>query len=334
MNRFAEWLARPYVALGFLALGMTIIPLNDALVKLLGETMPLGEIIAIRSLMSIMLIAVFSTGLKRMMKLDAAAFWQFTGRGMCLVVAMVLFFVSLGSLPLASAVAIFFISPLMIMLLSVPLLGERIGIHRILSVIAGMAGCVLIIRPGAADFQIETLLVLGSALSYALFQIWTRKLKSTGNLSAMVAVQHCCYAAAGCTLLLINVAMPFDDLRNPSLAFLLRGPVSIDAGQLLYLFFCAFAVLLLSVASSNAYRTVEASLIAPLEYTAIPMGAFWGIVIWGDWPLPTAWAGMALILAGGLYAIYREQARAVAVITTVPMPASAAMAQYPDEDTD
>ena len=79
MNRFAEWLARPYVALGFLALGMTIIPLNDALVKLLGETMPLGEIIAIRSLMSIMLIAVFSTGLKRMMQLDAAAFWQFTG---------------------------------------------------------------------------------------------------------------------------------------------------------------------------------------------------------------------------------------------------------------
>jgi len=118
-----------------------------------------------------------------------------------------------------------------------------------------------------------------------------------------------------------------NDLANPSLAFLLRGPASIDAIQLLFIFICAFAVLLLSVTSSNAYRVVEASLIAPFEYTAIPLGVFWGIVIWDDWPLPMAWAGMALILVGGLYAVYRERARQVAVITNVPMPASASMVQ-------
>ncbi len=72
-----------------------------------------------------------------------------------------------------------------------------------------------------------------------------------------------------------------NDLANPSLAFLLRGPASIDAMQLLFIFICAFAVLLLSVTSSNAYRVVEASFIAPFEYTAIPLGVFWGIVIWG-----------------------------------------------------
>jgi drug/metabolite transporter (DMT)-like permease len=327
MQKFATWFAKPYVALGFLALGMAVIPVNDALIKLLGETLPLGQIVAIRSIMSIVLIALFSDGLRRMLHLDAGTFWQFVGRGMCLVVAMVLFFASLGSLQLATAVSIFFVSPLMITLLSVPLLGEKIGVHRVMSVLAGMAGCVLIIRPGAADFQIETLLVLASALSYALFQIWTRRLKSAGDLSALVAVQHCCYAVTGCGMLLFNFVQPMNDLANPSLAFLLRGPASIDAIQLLFIFICAFAVLLLSVTSSNAYRVVEASLIAPFEYTAIPLGVFWGIVIWDDWPLPMAWAGMALILVGGLYAVYRERARQVAVITNVPMPASASMVQ-------
>ena len=119
MDRFAEWFARPYVALCFLAIGMAVIPLNDALIKLLGDTMPLGQIVTIRSLMSLALIALFSSGLRRMMGLSRAVFWQFVGRGMCLVVAMVLFFASLGSLSLSSAVAIFFTAPLMIALLSV-----------------------------------------------------------------------------------------------------------------------------------------------------------------------------------------------------------------------
>ena len=107
MSRLAEWFARPYVALCFLAFGMAVIPLNDALIKLLGETMPLGQIVAIRSLMSLAFIALFSSGLRRMTGLSSSVFWQFVGRGMCLVVAMVLFFASLGSLSLASAVAIF-----------------------------------------------------------------------------------------------------------------------------------------------------------------------------------------------------------------------------------
>ena len=325
MSRFAEWLSRPHVALCLLAFGMAVIPLNDALIKLLGKGMPLGQIVFIRSLMSLALIAMFSSGLRRMTSLSRLVFWQFVGRGMCLVVAMVLFFVSLGSLSLASAVALFFTAPLLITLLSVPLLGEKIGIHRVLSVIAGMAGCLLISRPGTADFQVETLLVLASALSYALFQIWTRRLKSVGDLPAMVAVQHCCYAVSGGVMLLFNFAMPYNELENASLAFLLRGPTSVDVNDLTLIAICAFAVLLLSVASSNAYRSVEASLIAPFEYAAIPMGVFWGIVIWQDWPISSAWTGMVLILVGGLYAVYREHTRNVVLITKVPMPASTAM---------
>lgn len=203
---------------------MAVVPLNDALIKLLGEAMPLGQIVFIRSLISLAFIALLSSGLQRMTGLSSSVFWQFVGHGMCLVVAIVLFFASLGSPSLASAVAIFFTAPLLITLLLVALLGEKIDIHCVRSVIAGMSGCLLIIRLGTADFQGETLLVLGSALSYALFQIWTRHLKSVGDLPAMVAAQHCCYGVAGGAMVLFNLASPFNQLENASLAFCRAAP--------------------------------------------------------------------------------------------------------------
>jgi S-adenosylmethionine uptake transporter len=88
-----------------------------------------------------------------MFRLSSPIFWQFIGRAMCLVVAMLLFFVSLGSLPLANVIAIFFVSPMIITVLSVPLLGETIGIHRLASVSAGMAGVLMIVSRVAVIFS-------------------------------------------------------------------------------------------------------------------------------------------------------------------------------------
>ena len=100
----------------------------------------------------------------------------------------------------------------------------------------------------------------------------------------------------------------------------------------LFVLICCLSVLFLSVASSNAYRSVEASVIAPFEYTAIPFGAFWGVVIWGEWPTLQAWIGMVLILFGGIYTLYRENIRNVDVATSAPMPAAAASAQQNFDD--
>jgi drug/metabolite transporter (DMT)-like permease len=217
----------------------------------------------------------------------------------------------------------------------VPLLGERIGIHRVLSVCLGLGGVLLIIRPGTADFRIESVIVFGAALSYALFQIWTRRLKGKGSLSAMVTVQQICYIVAALPVLLVNAVWPRPESANVSLDFLLRAPTMPTGQDILFLGFCTLAVLFLSVASSNAYRSVEASIIAPFEYTAIPFAVVWGILIWNEWPDALGWGGMAMILAGGLYTIYRERARDVEVMTGAPMPASAsASASQPTDDGD
>ena len=330
MKTITDKISTPFFALGLLTIAMGIIPLNDALIKLMSKDVPLGEIVAIRAVFTLSLLGIFTHSLRSMLALPARVFWLFFARGMCLVLAMVLFFVSLGSLPLASVIAIFFVSPLIITVLSVPLLGEKIGWHRLTAVISGMLGVLFIIQPGGLEFQIETLLVLGAALSYAVFQIWTRRLKTVGNLAGMVAVQHVCYLAVGLIFTAINFISPIDYSGNPTVDFLLRSPTLMSYTHIFYVVICSFSVLLLSFASSNAYRSVEASLIAPFEYVAIPLGVVWGILIWNEWPDKMALIGIVMILAGGLYTLYRENIKSVDVITSTPMRATAAIAKSED----
>jgi hypothetical protein len=171
--------------------------------------------------------------------------------------------IPLGTLPLPTVISIFFVSPLLITLLSVPLLGERIGIHWVLSVCMGLGWVLLIIRPGTEQFRIESVIVFGAALSCALFQFWTRRLKGAGSLSAMVTVQQISHVAASLPVLAVNFVWPRPESGNVSPDFLLRAPMMPTGQDMLFLGFCTLAVLFLSVASSNAYRSVEASIIAP-----------------------------------------------------------------------
>ena len=134
------WMQRPFVALGMLAFAMGMIPLNDALIKLMSAYMPLAEIAVIRGVMSMIALGIFTNGIRSMLALPARVFWSFSGAA-CLVLAMILYFVPLGSLPLPTVITIFFVSPLLITLLSVPFLGERIGIHGSCRLSWGLSGC-------------------------------------------------------------------------------------------------------------------------------------------------------------------------------------------------
>ncbi|MFZ9135557.1 MAG: DMT family transporter, partial [Candidatus Puniceispirillaceae bacterium] len=270
MKMITDRISTPYFALAVLALAMGIIPLNDALFKLMSGDVSLGQLVALRAGMALVALGLFSHSIGAMLALPAKVFWLFFGRGMCLVLAMVLFFVSLGTLPLANVIAIFFVSPMIITILSVPFLGEKIGFHRLAAVSAGMAGVLFIIRPGGVQFQVETLFVVMSAFSYAAFQIWTRRLKAVGNLAGMIGTQHICYLVVGLGFMGVNMIWPVDNSGNPTVDFLLRAPSMMSATHMGYLVICSFSVLLLSFASSNAYRSVEASVIAPFEYVAIP----------------------------------------------------------------
>ena len=187
-----------------LMLGMALIPLNDSLIKLLSSRYPLAQIVAIRALFCILAISIIGQGAKKVLLLPRRTLILFSIRGMCLVIAMYFFFVSLASLPLSTVVSIFFISPLLITFLSSIVLKEKIGIHRVTSVIVALIGVMFVMKPGTSEFHPEMLFALGSAISYAIFQIFTRSLKSDGNLPALITIQHLCYFFSALPLLAFN----------------------------------------------------------------------------------------------------------------------------------
>ncbi len=230
-------------------------------------------------------------------------------RGLAVVIANMAFFTSLVSLPLGEATAIFFVAPLLITALSVVLLGERVGPRRWIAVLVGLAGVVVMIRPGAEAFQWAALLPLAAALAYAALQIMTRKLGMAEKASTMAFyIQLVFIVVSGA------IGLSFGDGRwagsgDAHLDFLLRAwvwPSLADLGLM-----CVIGALSAvgGYLVSQAYRTGEAAMVAPFEYVAIPLAVFWSALVWGDWPDLVAWFAIALIGGAGLYLFYRETVR-------------------------
>ena len=201
---------------------MSFIPLNDVLIKVMSKRLPLAEIVAMRGIMSLGILIIFTKGVRSVSMLDRKTIMLFVIRGMCLVAAMYLYFLALSTLPISTVVSIFFLSPLLITALSTVFLNEKIGAHRVTAVILALIGVALIMRPGTSFYKFEMLLALGSAVSYAIFQVVTRRLKGEGDLPGLITIQHLCYFVSALPLLSYNMLGSHELSGNQALDFLLR----------------------------------------------------------------------------------------------------------------
>lgn len=318
-----EFLSRPLVAITYFLIAMMLIPLNDALVKLMSGQISVFEVMGVRAFFALLILLVFPLTLPAMRKLSLKLWLQLSLRGIFLTFSMLFFFLPLATLGLAEVNAIFFTAPLWISVLSVPLLGEKLGIFRIIAVITGLCGVLLVVKPGGDGFQIAYIMPMISAFSYAAFQIITRYLREDADVMAMVGVQNIVYFVVGMGGMLLVFLFDPSPPEGEIWGFLLRGWKTPGTTELLYLAIASLIVLNLSFASTNVYSNVEATYVAPFEYIALPMAIMWGIAIWGDWPEPGAWIGMGLILGGGILMIYRENRKDTDIASSVPMRAAA-----------
>ena len=167
----------PALGIICIVLGMTAITVNDMLIKLLSDGYPLHQIVFLRSIIAV----AFSLGMVQLeggwkiLRTDKP-FWHLA-RGLLLVVSNLSFFAALVVQPLADATALFFVAPLFITLLSIPILGEKVGIRRISAVLVGFAGVLVMQRPwesGGSDKLVMLFPVL-AAFTYALCQILARR---------------------------------------------------------------------------------------------------------------------------------------------------------------
>jgi drug/metabolite transporter (DMT)-like permease len=222
-------------------------------------------------------------------------------RGAVMFVSYMVYYLALAALPLATCVGLYFTAPLFITLMSALLLGERVDAGRWVAICVGFAGVLIVVRPGSAIFEAAALLPVFAALAYGFAQILARKIGENESASVMTFYANAVYIAGGLGLALLFGNGGSGDGLHPSVAFLVRGWVNPSFNDLLLMATCGVIAAAGLTLLSHAYRSARASIIAPFEYTAIILSVAYGWFIWGEWPDPVSWIGIAIVIGAGLY---------------------------------
>ncbi|MDJ0825888.1 MAG: DMT family transporter [Rhodobacter sp.] len=279
---------------------------NDVAIKFLSGDYALHQIVLIRaavgSCFTLGVIVPLSGGWRL---LRTRRLGMHILRGCFIVFANMSFFLGLAVMPLADAVAVFFVAPLVITVFSVVFLGEIVGPRRWLAVAVGLAGVVVMLRPGAESFQWAALLPLAAAVGYAGLHMITRLIGPTESAATMSV-----YIQATFILVSGGIGLAVGDGRldpgDGALSFLLRAWVWPSPGDWWLLGFLGLLISVGGFLISQAYRVSEAAFAAPFEYAAMPLAVFWGVLVFGDWPDAVAWTGIVLIVGAGLFLLWRE----------------------------
>ncbi len=274
---------------------MLLLPAIDALAKVLAATVPVGLIAWSRF--------AFQTALLAPSALKQRSGWQrglwpaHAARGALLAVTTLMFFAAVRVLPLADAISIFFVEPLILTLLSAVLLGESIGWRRLSAVAVGFLGALIIVRPSYEVFGVNALLPLASALCFALYLILTRRIAPHETPTTMqfhagffgFAVMSA-GLAAGALFDIAALTPVWPEMRE----WILLAAVGLIAtvGHQMVV---------------HAFRRAEASILAPFQYLEIIAATLYGFILFGDFPDLTTWGGVAIIIGSGIYVFHRER---------------------------
>ena len=267
----------------------------DAVSKLLVARYAIAQILWVRYIFFVgfALLMMRPAGIRRTAR-SARPMLQ-AGRALLLVVENAAFVLAFLYLPLAQVHAIAAVSPLIVIALAVPLLGEQVGPRRWLAVGAGFAGVLLVLRPGFQTLHWPLLVPVGGALLWALYQILVRLCgRSDGPLTTLFWS-----AAVGCAA--ISFVGPFQ-WTTP------------DAADWMRLLLVALFGSLGHFALIKALHFVEASAVQPFSYTLLLWAATLGYLIFGN--VPDGWtiAGGAIVVSSGLYSWYCERRPSAAAV--------------------
>ena len=230
------------------------------------------------------------------------------GRAIAGLATLSLFAYALRGLPLSEAYALFFVAPIFITVLAAWLLRERVDAHRWIAIGIGLAGVLVVLRPtGTGALTVYGLAILGSALGYALSNISVRVLGRTESTQSIM-------------------------FWNMLLMAVLAGAVAAPAWRHIHVehwkVIGAMAVVgsIAQWAITEAFRHAEASVVAPIEYTAMIWGVLLDWLVWNAVPGALTFVGAAIVIVSGIYVVRRGRAAAEApaspeaISTSVPLP--------------
>ncbi len=279
---------------------MLMLPLMDVAGKWLATVDQLspGQIALVRFLVQFVVLVPVIVLLRGVSALYPRHVWSNLLRGALLGLASMIFFVAVKYMPVADAIAVFFVEPLILTALSAIVLKETVGWRRRIAVLVGFVGALIVIQPSYALFGPVSLLPLCTALLFAFYLVLNKRLSIDDE---PVVMQMVAGAGASITLgvIVLGGTLAGIDDMTPKL------PVHAISWVLL------IAIGLISAGGHmmviQALRYAPASLLAPFQYFEIVTAAGLGLLIFGDFPTLSKWIGIAIIIGSGLYTYWRER---------------------------
>lgn len=295
---------RPVAAALSILGAMAIIGFIDSFVVVIAAEAGVWQFHFVRSLMALpMILVVARLGVGHVRPVNWAGV---VGRSATLTVSMMLYFASLGALPIAQVVAGLFTSPIFVLLLSAVVLRQRVGPVRIAAGLTGFLGVLLVLKPDPAALSVSTLMPILAGFFYAVAALATRTWCRHEHAMTLVAGSFAGLGLAGAAGLLVLAVLPLQAADGAN-AFLLAGWVALSGVFLFWTLVQAVGSILAVFLIVRGYQLGEASHVGIFEYSLLVFVVAWSFVLFGDVVDPVAAVGIILIVASGAVIALRSR---------------------------
>jgi S-adenosylmethionine uptake transporter len=268
---------------------MAAFTINDTFVKLVGQTIPLFQLLTLRAILSTLLLLILARALGQLsFQIPREDRKWVVLRSLAEVGAAFFFLSALLAMPLANVTAILQVLPLTVTLGAALFFRERVGWRRMLAICIGFAGMLLIVRPGSEGFTIYSVYALAAVASVTLRDLVTRPMsRGVSSMTVTVITSATILVFAGLASLTVEWQ-----------AVSVREGAWIVASALFIIFGYGFSVMVM--------RVGDISFIAPFRYTGLVWALLLGWLVFGDWPDTLTLLGAAIVVGSGSFALYRE----------------------------
>lgn len=278
--------ANATLGIALMLLGMFMFAVNDVLGKWLVATYSVGQLLLIRSLAAIAVLApfVWRAGAAALVRVERP--WLQLFRVACSTAEVATFYWAVSYLPLADVMTYWLAAPIYVAALSPLVLGERVGWRRWSAICVGFAGVVIALDPSAATLTLPALISILGSLLFAVLVMTGRMLRGTPDIT--LAFWQVIAAAIGGA-----VIAPFGWVAPTALDFALLGVLGVVA-------------VTAHVCVNRSLKLADAATVAPYQYTLLAWAIIFGWAVFGDTPRAQMLIGGAIIIAAGLYIVFRE----------------------------
>lgn len=281
---------RPLLGIGLMLASVALLPIMDGFAKAMADSFAVVQLVWARFLFQSLLIVPLALATSPRAMLRPSRLPLQVARGVGILIGTFLFFAAIRTMPIADALALLFIAPLIVTALSPLVLGEAVGIRRWSAVLVGFVGALVVLRPGLTVLQPGALLALGAGASFAGYVLLTRRLSHAAPPLVTLAITSLVGLAATSAVLPATWVTP-----DPAQLAAMAAMGAIGAGGH-YLMI-------------RAYEQAPAAMLAPFGYGEILTATIVGYYWFGDFPDGPTWLGIAILIASGVYISLRERVR-------------------------